>query len=257
MTENNFEMKSKIIEKAKELGANLVRSCSVDKWHDIPIQEPSFWPENVWPWSKNVIVLAIPLFAPMVQTTPSMVYQELYDTSNRILDDISYKLANYIVSELGYRAIFFPRDCYYSIDVLVENPNAAFSHVMSGYYAGIGTIGDSHNLLSKEFGPRMRVVSIITDAPIPEDPMLEDNLCIHCGLCMKKCPVQCFTDNGGDVYDMDKVACTVHHVNLKNDHHWPCGICTSVCPVGEDMKMYRSEKSVTSEGIRHCQSFGS
>lgn len=253
----NVEIKEKIVRKAKELGANLVRSCSVDKWHEIPIQDPEFWPENIWPWSRNVIVLAIPLFAPMLQTTPSMVYQELYDTSNRILDEISYRLANYILSELGYRAIYFPRDCYYNIEVLVDNPNAAFSHVMAGYYAGIGTIGDSHNLLSREYGPRMRVVSVLTDAPIPEDPMLEKNLCLHCKQCLKQCPVHCFSENGNDVYKMDKVACTKHHVDIKNQHHWPCGICTSVCPVGEDMKMYRKEKAVTQEGIVHCQSFGS
>ncbi len=137
----------------------------------------------------------------MMNTTPSMVYQELYDTSNRVLDDMSYHLANYIVSELGYRAIFFPRDCYYSIEVLVDNPNAAFSHVIAGYYAGIGTLGDSHNLI--------------------------------------------------------KVACTKHHVEIKNQHHWSCGICAAVCPVGEDLKLYRTVKPVTAEGILHCQSFGS
>lgn len=250
-------LKENIIQKAKSLGANLVRSCSVTKWREIPIAAQEFSPETIWAWSKNVIVLAIPLFAPMVQTTPSMVYQELYDTSNRVLDDMAYKLANYITSELGFRAIFFPRDCYYNIDVLEHNPNAAFSHVLAGYYAGIGTIGDSHNLISKEFGPRMRVVSVITDAPIPEDEMLAENLCIHCKQCLKQCPVQCFTENGDTVYTMDKIACTKHHIEIRDQHHWPCGICVSVCPVGQDMKAYRDEKPITQAGIIHCQSYGS
>ena len=252
-----YEVKEKIYKKARALGANLVRSCSVNKWKNIPIQEPQFWPQNIWSWSKNVIVLGIPLFAPMMATTPSMVYQELYDTSNRVLDDMSYRLANYIVTDLGYRAIFFPRDCYYNIEALVENPNAAFSHVVAGYYAGIGTMGDSHNLLSKEFGPRMRIVSIITDAPIEEDGMLEEELCIHCKKCLKNCPVQCFTQGEGKIYEMDKVACTKHHVDIKNQRHWPCGVCASVCPVGEDMKAYTKEKPISKEGIIHCQSFGS
>lgn len=251
------QIKAKICEKAKALGANVVRSCSVDRWREIPIQAPEFWPQNIWSWSKNVIVLAIPLFSPMMNTTPSMVYQELYDTSNRVLDDMSYHLANYIVSELGYRAIFFPRDCYYSIEVLVDNPNAAFSHVMAGYYAGVGTLGDSHNLISKEFGPRMRIVSIITDAPIPQDDMLDHELCIHCKKCLNSCPSHCFSHPEQHPYVMDKVACTKHHVEIKNQHHWPCGICAAVCPVGEDLKLYRTVKPVTAEGILHCQSFGS
>jgi|InofroStandDraft_1065614.scaffolds.fasta_scaffold42389_2 hypothetical protein len=37
-------------------------------------------------------------------------------------------------------------------------------------------IGDSHNLISKEFGSRIRGVSVITDAPIPEDDMWYNGL---------------------------------------------------------------------------------
>ena len=250
-------VKQKIVVKAKELGANIVRTCSVERWREKPIQSAEFWPQNIWPWSKSVIVLAIPLFAPMLDTTPSMVYQELYDTSNRVLDDMSYRLANYIVSELGYRAMFFPKDCYYSIEVLVDNPNAAFSHVLAGFYAGVGTIGDSHNLISREFGPRMRIVSIITDAPLSQDDMLEKNLCIHCKQCLKRCPIHCFTEESQHPYIMDKVACTKHHIDIKNQHHWSCGVCTSVCPIGDDAKKYRQKQAISPEGIKHCQNFGS
>lgn len=46
------ELKDKIREKAFDLGINLVRSCSVTKWEEIPIQEPEFWQQNIWPWVK-------------------------------------------------------------------------------------------------------------------------------------------------------------------------------------------------------------
>ncbi|TQS83883.1 hypothetical protein A3206_03395 [Candidatus Methanomassiliicoccus intestinalis] len=68
------ELKQEIIKKAQDLGANIVRSCSVSKWEELPIQEPEFWPQNIWPWVKNIIVLGIPLYIPMIDTTPSMVY---------------------------------------------------------------------------------------------------------------------------------------------------------------------------------------
>ena len=251
------EIKASICRKALDLGVNLIRSCSANKWEELPIQAPAFWPQNIWPWVQNVIVLGIPLYAPMISTTPSMVYQELYDTSNRVLDDIAYHLSNYITTKLGYRASFFPRDCYYSIDVLEDNPNAAFAHVIAGYYAGMGTIGDSHNLITKEFGPRLRIVSILTDAPIPPDEMLTDNLCIHCKKCLRSCPSRCFRESDSGVYQMDKVACTKYHIKIKNGHHWPCGVCVSVCPVGEDLKAYRGMPVITPDGVAHCQSYGS
>ena len=251
------DVKRSVYEKARSLGANLVNCCSVHAWEEDPIQEPEFWPKNIWPWAESVVVLGIPLFAPMIDTTPSMVYQELYDTSNRVLDEMAYRLTSYLVTELGSRAVFFPRDCYYGIDDLVADPRAAFSHVLAAYYSGMGTIGDSHNLITAEFGPRLRMVSIITDLSIEPDPMLEKNLCIHCKKCLRACPTHCFTENGESVYAMDKVACTKYHVQLKNEHHWPCGICMDVCPVGQDLKPYRKQQRITDEGIAHCQRFGS
>lgn len=56
---------------------------------------------------------------------------------------------------------------------------------------------------------------------------------------------------------MDKIACTKYHVKIWDEHHWPCGVCANVCPVGEDRKLYRGTKVITEEGIRHCQLFGS
>ena len=251
------DIKKSILEKAFSLGANLVRSCSVEKWREFPLQEERFWPQNIWPWVKNVVVLGIPLYAPMISTSPSMVYQELYDTSNRVLDDMAYHLTNFISTQLGYRALFFPRDCYYNIEVLLQDPSAAFSHVIAAYYAGMGTIGDSHNLITPEFGPRLRIVSILTDAPIPPDEMLKKNLCIHCKKCMYSCPSHCFSENGERLYHMDKIACTKYHVQLKAEHHWPCGICVSVCPVGADLQKYRGGPIVSLEGKVHCQRYGS
>ncbi len=252
-----IELKQTLCAKAAELGANIVRSAPVERWEKFPIQSPEFWPQNIWPWVKHVIVLGIPLYTPMMSTAPSMVYQELYDTSNRVLDDIAYRLTNYIINTLSYRATFFPRDCYYSIDVLLNNPSAAFSHVIAGYYAGVGTIGDSHNLITKEFGPRLRIVSILTDAPLEPDEMLQNNLCIHCKKCLNNCPSHCFQEDGDNIYHMDKIACTEYHVKIKESHHWPCGICANICPVGDDLKAFRGIQIVSPEGIEHCQNYGS
>lgn len=251
------QLKEDIYRRAKELGAELIRSCSVDSWHLEPIQSPEFWPENIWPWARSVIVLGIPLFLPMASTAPSMLYQEQYDTSNRIMDDTAYRLAQYILPEKKYRSFFFPRDCYDDIEVLLKKPAAAFSHVLAGYYAGMGTVGDSHNLITKEYGPRVRIVSVITDAPIEPDPKCEKELCIHCRKCMEVCPVGCFSENGSGPYRMDKDKCTQYHIDLVKQHHWPCGYCATFCPVGEDMKQYRGVEAVTESGKEHCRYYGS
>lgn len=121
----------------------------------------------------------------------------------------------------------------------------------------MGTVGDSHNLITKEYGPRVRIVSVITDAPIEPDPKCEKEICIHCRKCLDMCPVGCFSENGPDPYIMDKDKCTQYHIDLVKQHHWPCGYCATFCPVGEDMKQYRGVTAVTEKGKEHCRYYGS
>ena len=250
------ELKRLVVDRALELGASLVRSCPTDRWEEHPIQDRPYRPRSIWPWAENAIVMGIPVFAPMVATTPSMVHQELYNTSNRILDDMAYRMTAWLTS-MGHRAVFFPRDCYYNIEVLLDDPTAAFSHVLAGYYSGMGTIGASHNLLTQEFGPRVRMVTVLTDADIEADPMLDADLCLHCGKCMRRCPAGTFSDGEDGFYDMNMERCVRHHLKLKGEHHWPCGICLDVCPVGDDLARYRGAAIVTPEGRDHCGRHGS
>ena len=141
----------------------------------------------------------------------------------------------------------------------MKKPEAAFSHVLAARYAGLGTIGWNHTLITREFGPRVRIVSVITDAEITPDPVITEDLCIHCGLCRKKCPMQAFgevSDTEKGCLEMDKFKCAEYHQKLKNEFRYPCGVCTAVCPVGEDRRLYGG-RSVSKEGVEHCQSFGS
>lgn len=37
---------------------------------------------------------------------------------------------------------------------------------------------------------------------------------------------------------MDKFKCAEYHAQLKNEYHYPCGVCIKVCPIGKDKKLY-------------------
>lgn len=250
------ELKKKIKREASRLGMNLIGFANVGRWEEAGEVNRAYWPQTIWPWSQTVIVMAVQIYLPMLATTPSVVYSELYNTTNRYLDEAAYRVAN-VLNELGYRAHFFPRDCYGDISVLVKKPEAAFSHVFAGKYAGLGTIGMNHTLLTPKYGPRIRLVSVITDAKVRADPMLEKELCIHCRRCVSACPTRAFTPIPKEtIARMDKHRCALYHQQLKNDFRYPCGVCTAVCPVGEDWKKYKGE-AVSREGIAHCQDFGS
>ncbi len=248
--------KQRIKREAKKLGMNLVGFANVERWDEYRETAPAYYPQSIWPWSKTVISMAVQIYLPMLETTPSVVYSELYNTTNRYLDESAYRMANFLNRE-GFRAHFFPRDCYGDISVLVRKPEAAFSHVLAGKYAGLGTIGMNHTLITEEYGPRIRLVSVITDAEVAPDRVKTEELCRKCGTCVRKCPMQVFTPRGGElIADMDKYLCAQYHQKLKREFRYPCGYCTAVCPVGRDRKRYGAH-AVSPEGRLHCQSFGS
>jgi O-acetylhomoserine (thiol)-lyase len=256
------ELKQKIRREAKKLGMNLTGFANAGRWEEYGEIDRAFFPASIWPWSRTVIVMGVQIFLPMLETTPSIVYSELYNTTNRLLDEAAYRVAAFL-NTLGFRAFFFPRDGYGDISVLVEKPQAAFSHVIAGRYAGLGAIGLNHTLLTREYGPRVRLVSVISDAEVAPDKVVEDNFCLGCGLCEKHCPVKAFSPppqrrqcGGFVVAEMDKHKCAAYHQRLKNEFRYPCGVCTRVCPVGRDREVY-GNASVTPEGISHCRSFGS
>ncbi len=54
---------------------------------------------------------------------------------------------------------------------------------------GVGEMGWSKVFLHKKFGPRVRLGTILTDAELAPDPLLEPNtLCDRCGRCIPNCP---------------------------------------------------------------------
>lgn len=232
------DLKEAVRGEALRLGADLVGFAPVGRWDEYGEVEPDYRPRALMPQARSVVVVAVPMLLPVIDSTPSINYQEMYDTSNRLLDEIAFRLATWLVRR-GYPSIGLPRDGYASLEALLTNPLGSFSHVFAGKYAGLGTIGASHNLLGPEYGPRLRLNSILTEAEIPGDSVLPGELCTRCDLCEKLCPAKAITCSEGEVIaDLDKDACTRQHIRLRDEGHWPCGICAKVCPIGADRRLF-------------------
>lgn len=232
-------IKSKVIKEAKRLGAELVGFAPVSRWDKFNEVPEPYRPKSVWTEAQTVIVLGVPILLPIIESTPSINYQELYNTTNQLLDRTAYQLSVFLNNQ-GFASIFLPRDGYGNLEILWRKPIAGFGHVYAGKYAGLGTIGLNNMLLTPEFGPRVRLVSVFTEAKIEGLPVIKKELCPKCGLCARLCPVDAFKpDKDRVIAEMNKNRCTKRHQDLRKQSCWPCGICAKVCPIGKDRVLYK------------------
>ncbi|MCL7415287.1 MAG: epoxyqueuosine reductase, partial [ANME-2 cluster archaeon] len=105
-------LKSELLEKCAGLDIPMVGVASVERWNT-PLFEPwvpgPFYPQHIFPETHSVIVLGLPVSLPVIETTPSIYYHELYRIINSLLDQYGYRLSNFL-NRKGHPSVFVPRD---------------------------------------------------------------------------------------------------------------------------------------------------
>lgn len=213
-------------ELALRLGADLVGVAQASSFREAP---RGHGPEDLLRGARSVIVMAIHLLDASLESAPNREYSITYNVINRELDRIAFCVARFLQNK-GYRALQVPSSPPYD----ASRNMGDLSHRHAGRLAGIGVFGKSSLLLSTKFGPRIRLVSVITDAPLEADASLNLDLCKECDKCLLACPVGAL--KGERV--VDKVSCEAHHVEVGKklqleDWEQICGICIRVCPIGK------------------------
>ncbi|MHC1636187.1 MAG: 4Fe-4S binding protein [Candidatus Methanospirareceae archaeon] len=103
-------------------------------------------------------------------------------------DELALKTAKFLMDR-GYRAIVIPP----ATPTAYARLQGEVSHKHIAQKAGLGCIGKTSLFLTKEFGPRLVLTSVITDAPLVPDEEFEEDLCSICGdscKIMDICPVK-------------------------------------------------------------------
>lgn len=69
------------------------------------------------------------------------------------------------------------------------------SHRHAATRAGLGEFGYNNIVLTKEFGPRQRFNTIVTEAELVPDPLISEPICLrdNCRLCLKACIMDAIT----------------------------------------------------------------
>lgn len=246
----NQKLKKDVSAFLYERGADIVGVASTKTWAREDIVAESYRPDSLWTLTKSVIVIGLQMLLPVVETTPSVQHRDLYNACNHSLDRLAFDVTRWL-NRRGFASVPLSRDGYANIHILKNKPGAVFSHIFAAYYAGLGFIGINNTILTREYGPRVRFVSVFTEAELPSDDMMKHNLCIRCGACSELCPAnalkiskQELRNENISVARYDKQACTEWARLLTHRGCYPCGICIKVCPVGQDRAVYSRENAL-------------
>lgn len=123
----------------------------------------------------------------------------------------------------GYRSLPLPPAVGFITDqrYLVS----LFSYKHAAELSGLGTIGRHSLLINPEFGPRMRLACVLTEAPLEVSPIVRKDYCIGCEACIRACPAEALqVPSQGEAYAINKFACRSYR-----QAGLVCSVCLKVC----------------------------
>ena len=248
---------------ARRMGASLVGIGSVDRFQDAPeMNHPAYLLEG----AQSVVSFAVARTygeALCVRgRRTKFPYQYGRHLTNRQLSIISHRIAN-VLERVGYVSMMTPT---HVSGTAPERPpfTGLFSQRHAAVAAGLGDLGWNNLFLSPQFGPRQRLGSLITTAPLRPDPLIEERLCDECMVCVRRCPPGALKEETGPtimighkeitVGQYDKPRCGLaaggrmgvwcdeepgeqsrvpSHALISGDGVEWCAYCMLFCPVGD------------------------
>lgn len=156
-----------------------------------------------------------------------------YDVINQRLDLIASILSSFI-QEKGYKVLPVPA----SGTVDNEKLCGSFSHKLGAHLCGFGWIGKNCLLITPENGPRVRWISILTDAPLEPTGAVMEEKCGDCTACADICPAQAiagrnFNEDEPRSMRFDAHKCEAYFDSMKEAGQLDvCGLCLYACPHG-------------------------
>lgn len=182
------------------------------------------------------VAVAVPVPVHIVhtlKTAPTKEYYEMYDVLNHKLNGIVKAGEAFLVGK-GYQALAQTTD-YVVID---ENRRTTIPHKTVATRAGLGWIGKNCLLVTPQFGPAIRISSLLTDAPLEVEEPIDASRCGSCRLCVEACPANALRGtlwiNGmcrEKVVDIQ--ACYEKQIEIMTEHTGIatdlCGKCFAVC----------------------------
>jgi len=169
-----------------------------------------------------------------IRNGPTQAYAKAYANVNIQITEIASLLSKDI-GQKGFRA--YPLAASDRTDLV--NIRGEFPHKTAATLSGLGWVGRHCQLVTRQFGPWVRLGTVFTDMPMVYGTPVNRGYCGTCRACVDACPASAISGKdwkpGIERKEiLDAAVCDrwkkEHYIQFHNGHN--CGICSSVCPYG-------------------------
>lgn len=250
-TQNDKSYSSMLKERVMAWGADLVGFAGTE-----PLKAQHLDPPDLLEPFTSAVAIAVSLpWATFgeIKDKPTLIYQNVYQTANRMLDELAFRTAKTLGND-GFYSLAIPA----SQVTDEKNWYGAISHKSVARMAGLGWQGKNLLLITRQYGSAVRLVTVLTNASLVADEPIK-NLCGRCRLCQEACPAGAIKGvNTDDRYrdrdeamffdkcvdQLKKHSIMLETYSLKDEirkpeptyHKLICGLCIKACPFSRKMK---------------------
>lgn len=111
--------------------------------------------------------------------------------------------------------------------------SAEILHIPLAIKAGLGELGKSGVLITREFGANIRLATVLTNLPMTLDALADlgvADFCALCQLCVRQCPAGAISGEKQMVRGIEKWVTAIDKCAPYFVEYHACGICLEVCP---------------------------
>ena len=186
------------------------------------------------PWTRSVVVLGMPALDPALDF-------ELYleEGDHRRWSKWVYER---LVAGAARLALLLAAEGHRAQPLTYEDSLAVLDLKAAAVRAGLGVRGLNTLLITRHYGPRVRLGAVFTDLYLPPDQPVVDYYCVSCTLCLAACPTGALGLDGLDrsrcIAEFAPNAAMVELQNRLCQFPTPhtrlqCTACVSACPIGK------------------------
>lgn len=187
-------------------------------------------------WTRSVLVLG---YATLDEAYDCNVYVEV--RGGRRWSKLAYEV---LVARAARLALALRDRGARAVPLTYEDSAALINLRRAATVAGLGVIGKNELLITRDFGPRVRLGAVFTDLELAFDHPLREYYCSSCTRCWAACPTEALGPNG-----LDRSRCLAEfepspQMLARQKRQWrqltpfarlQCCDCITSCPIGRDV----------------------